>query len=354
MSVAEIEEFASLFDNKSLQLGASTPFVWAWPILSVMRKLYADDGYHKTLARFNAMLAGSDVEVVAMVGACVTQGLSSFDNVSYGRDARYTYQHGSTVAYRKPAWAVWLRYEGHYDLNGIVWIDEDGVFLMSAWCQRESSTEGSGQLGREEYHGTSMQHTILTWALGPGSQKLSETNRAAGQRFKMRALPNNAAIPPSPIVSLAQELLMLDVREDWIIRLRTKGEKFLSDELCFHFLPGYPLPSERLVALGLPEWARGGRWTTSLQIRHPDGRILDFHGMVESGKRSRSLKITDDLAFITHSQFRLANLNARTNTALAMPAICAITSPTLMSLFAEAYDTLSREWLPYPIPSQAD
>lgn len=299
--LSHVEEWSTLFSSRRFLVRLASGGALnlrCWPELSTMRELYADDGYYRALARFNEMLKGTDCEVVAMVGAYGINALSgegAFVGLNKpalaGRDPRYVGADKFAIAsYGGPVWCVWLRYAGVLSLQGNVWVDPDGLFLMSSWCQREGAHEAAKIPGSEAYHGGTMQHTLLTWAMGPGSLKLAEQHPSY-KKFSLRPLrrvPSPRRLFASSAMRLARALCRgWRTGTPWTVERRTPNSRYAADKLAFSFESGYELPysDEHGRSYGnqnLAEMLRIGfepkllgRWRTNVALRVGD-RALHF------------------------------------------------------------------------------
>lgn len=91
-------------------------------------------------------------------------------------------EHMRPLLYDGPAWVVGLKL-GDKLLPGRCYVNGEGHFICSDWCQREVDKGG----GIDLYTGQNVKHTLMTWVAGPalsrfGGPKIQEANKLRPMR----------------------------------------------------------------------------------------------------------------------------------------------------------------------------
>lgn len=151
------------------------------------------------LAKLNAQLAGLPGTSVYMAQPRWLRYYSDGDMSSqrsalHGiRNAPYPVRDGGEymrpLLYDGPAWVVGLRL-GDKLLPGRCFVNSNGDFICSDWCQREVDKGG----GIDLYTGANVKHTLMTWVAGPAISRFGPADlKEAHQLRPMRKVNSKAA-----------------------------------------------------------------------------------------------------------------------------------------------------------------
>lgn len=105
------------------------------------------------------------------------------------RLAPYLGDGARPLLYDGPAWCVGLRI-GKKIIPGRVFVNDQGEFICSDWCQREVDKSG----GIDLITGKNTKHTLLTWTAGPGMSRFNSDSKEHQVRRLKKAAKSHGLI----------------------------------------------------------------------------------------------------------------------------------------------------------------
>lgn len=125
-----------------------------------------------------------------------------------GETAPLAREGSGSFLYLDAAWQCWIRYKRRF-IPVEIFAGSDGRFLISGWCQREITKSE----GVEAYSGHALQHTLLTWCLGPMTTRDNHTTISAEDGLrKLRPVDNSMLDPGDPVAQAVAIFLLTQAK----------------------------------------------------------------------------------------------------------------------------------------------